>query len=1000
MTTPLRLADLLPRGETALAASGILLAQKLVLLDASGVELITNAQLDALLGAIPTDWSFVELGEIIDAASLNPTVAEQLAGWVARRTGAPIGRPPAPPSATIGTETELIVRSATGVMHPLRMLDQVIEEYRDYLRSEFRARDTGLKEALERELDTPGFLAQETFYQAHRPFKRGTRWQDLPLEPRLAQAMARRAGTHAYLHQSDAINHLLGPSAGPMVVTTGTGSGKTETFLLPVIQNAITDATHYPHPGLTAILVYPMNALANDQFERISVYLSETGLGGMVTVRQYDRGTSQAERQELRRRPPHILLTNYMMLEYLLVRPADREGIFANHRCRFLVLDEVHSYRGTLGSNIALLVRRLRAHLVQARQDWRPTVPPAEEPRRFPALIPIGTSATIKTLDEGTQSLEERIRLRDSAVQTFFSTLTGAQHDSIRVISETLEDLQPPAEAIYPTQPGNVDTSRLDVTDHKAVHTALCALTGQPSTLPLDSVARRARLLWDLNRLLVGAPRSLSQLVAQIQATVLERTSSPAEDLIAEIEAALVIGAALPEGTPGALRLRAHRFIRGGWQFHRCLNPACGKLYPMGEGECQLCGMRTAPLYLCRSCGADYLRFAGTDPKDPTANPLTPSAAPNEVAEWLLYEQGRFKLIQEDENEDGDEGEIPGSRRGTHKVDKQMRGRKVFHGSFDPASCWFSTDAHTHPLQVTLAPARTQCLCCGATLGSRNVLTPVALGTSAAVKVIAEGLVGALAEAHRSQPSNDGKERLLVFSDSRQDAAHQARFIIFASRYDRMRRRVFQTLREHGPLSIQQMVERLRDRAVNERDNPATEALRTTFIPPETQQRIQAWEEAPLLDEIALNAGYRATLINLGLVQVVYYSLEDRVRAAGTDLLAATGLNTVQFVHLCRCLLDAIRSRGCLGRELLRYHPLHPGCPDALRAADWERRVKRPQGYPLDKHGQPLTHFPTLEHVLLAIDSMRHIQHGDQFSRPGQTKTAALSFGAAHQPGA
>ena len=64
--------------------------------------------------------------------------------------------------------------------------------------------------------------------------------------------------------------------------------------------------------------------------------------------------------RSMRRNPPHILLTNYMMLEYLLVRPADRDDIFANHRCRFLVLDEVHTYRGTLGSNIALLVRRLQ----------------------------------------------------------------------------------------------------------------------------------------------------------------------------------------------------------------------------------------------------------------------------------------------------------------------------------------------------------------------------------------------------------------------------------------------------------------------------------------------------------------------------------------------------------------------------------------------------------------------------------------------------------------
>src|SRR5271156_3661175 len=133
-----------------------------------------------------------------------------------------------------------------------------------------------------------------------------------------------------------------------------------------------------------------MNALANDQRLRIEEYLAAAGLTGAVRVEQYDRGTAQAKREEMRTNPPHILLTNYMMLEYLLVRPADRDGIFANHRCRFLVLDEVHTYRGTLGCNIAFLVRRLRSHLERARHDWNPDPLPADRPFRYPSLVPVG----------------------------------------------------------------------------------------------------------------------------------------------------------------------------------------------------------------------------------------------------------------------------------------------------------------------------------------------------------------------------------------------------------------------------------------------------------------------------------------------------------------------------------------------------------------------------------------------------------------------------------
>jgi hypothetical protein len=471
-------------------------------------------------------------------------------------------------------------------LHPIKALDHVLEEYRDYLRTEFRAKDANLRAALDRELDSPGFLAQEPFFQAHRPFKSGKAWRELPVDARLAQVMEQRSNSKAaYLHQSEAIQELLSPTPRPVVVTTGTGSGKTEAFLLPVIQNAFDDAVRFKKNGLTAILVYPMNALANDQKLRIADYLEGAGFAGAIRVEQYDRTTSQAKREEMRANPPHIVLTNYMMLEYLLVRPADREDIFANHRCRYLVLDEVHTYRGTLGSNIALLVRRLRVHLARARQDWRPNVPAEDQARRYPPLVPVGTSATIKSLAEENRPREEIIKLRDEAVQDFFSTLAGVDRSSIRVFGEELQDIPIPGEAQYPAQPGRCDHENLDVSDIEAVRKSLCHLAGLPGTTGLAEAARKTRLLWDLNRWLIRRPMSVSQIVAQVREDVPERKSAPDAALLEETLSALVLGAALPDGTPGALRLRVHRFIRGGWKFYRCVNPACGRLYPKGEEQ-------------------------------------------------------------------------------------------------------------------------------------------------------------------------------------------------------------------------------------------------------------------------------------------------------------------------------------------------------------------------------------------------------------------------------
>jgi hypothetical protein len=839
-------------------------------------------------------------------------------------------------------------------LHPIKALDHVLDEYRDYLQTEFRAKDANLRAALARELDAPGFLAQEPFFQAHRPFKSGKAWRDLPIDARLAQVMEQRSGSRtAYLHQSDAIAELLSPAPRPVVVTTGTGSGKTESFLLPVIQNAFDDAVRFKKNGLTAILVYPMNALANDQRLRIADYLEGAGFAGAVRVEQYDRSTSQTKREQMRANPPHILLTNYMMLEYLLVRPADREDIFANHRCRFLVLDEVHTYRGTLGSNIALLTRRLRVHLGRARQDWSPSVPAAEQARRFPSLVPVGTSATIKSLAEEDRPREEIVRLRDEAVKEFFGTLTGVERASIRVFGEELQDIPIPGEAAYPARPGRCDHESLDVSNAEAVRTSLCQLAGLPATTGLADAARRARLLWDLNRWLIRKPMSVSQIVAQIREEVRERKTADEAAVLEETLSALVLGAALPDGVPGALRLRVHRFIRGGWKFYRCVNPACGRLYPKGEEQCPTCNHRTAPLYLCRNCGADYLRFTG----DFNTGPLVPSADPEDSPEWMLYEPQRFDLppIGADDSDSSDDGnQAYQGGRGQQQVPSQIARQPLIDGSFDPETLRFSTNAGEFPVQATLAPARLRCLCCGGTAGSRSVLTPVGLGTSAAVKVLSEGLVESLSAANRGRPGHDNKERLLVFSDSRQDAAHQARFIIFSSRYDRMRRRLVELLEQHRELTIQRAVELLGELAEQTRDNPFIPEA-TDWINDEARARIQAWEEAPLLDEISVNAGYRATVLNLGLVGLKYHRLDEYVKARGAGLAHSLGIQPDELEHLCRVLLDEIRTRGALSRPMLQFNPAHVACPQAFKLAEWERQLRSPQGYPLTAQGEIAT---------------------------------------------
>ena len=147
---------------------------------------------------------------------------------------------------------------------------------------------------------------------------------------------------------------------------------------------------------------------------------------------------------------------------------------------------------------------------------------------------------------------------------------------------------------------------------------------------------------------------------------------------------------------------------------------------------------------------------------------------------------------------------------------------------------------------------------------------------------------------------------------------------------------------------------------VDEQDNPYAPE-RGIRIYSETLEQIRAWEEAPLLDELAVNAGYRATLMNLGLVSVEYDQLAEYVEREAKDISARLGVGPAQLTHICRCLLDDMRTRGALSRSLLRFHPLFPACPDFMRAAQWERRVKAPKGYAASDTGQPLAYRDAAE---------------------------------------
>ncbi len=822
------------------------------------------------------------------------------------------------------------------MLHPINALDHVIESYRDYLSTEFRARDPQLRQALEDALDQAGFLAQEPYFSAHRPFPQELRWSNLSLDPKLADAISTRARSEfAFLHQSQAINHLLGSNVSPVVITTGTGSGKTEAFLAPVLQAVIEDTVkQHKKPGLVAIIIYPMNALANDQYERIQEYLSVSGWAGSVDVQMYNRTTKEAEREAMRRRPPHILLTNYQMLEYLLVRPKDREGLFAEHRMRFLIFDEVHTYRGSLGTHVALLVRRLKAHLKRS-------VPGSAVP------VCVGTSATIRSKLPGITS--------EMAVQEYFGRLVNELPQSVRVIGESKVELQIPPNSQYAPVP-SVGMPNLE--DAEELRQTVVALSNVSDDSSLAESAQQARILWDLNDWLSAGPLPVSEMVRHIHSKP-ERADWDEDFIRKEVINALRIGAALPEDIPNNLRLRAHRFVRGGWEFHRCINPACGKLFPKGEDQCDKCGCRTAPLYLCRACGADFLRMTGSEdgigelkPYFET-DPFSFLADADKPIEWLLFRPERWKdyVYKPEDDDTGIAEEQEEYEIGIASRKKKAKSRTIqtITGSFDPESPQFTSDLHAFPYKVSLHNSRRKCPGCGTTGGPRPIVTRVSLGTSAAVKVLAEGVMEALPTDLKAI---DHKKRLLVFADSRQDAAHQARFVHFAARYDRMRQRVVQILRTEGqPMLFQRVVEQLGQLGWQKKDNPHLPQVGRPRG--DDLNKVLAYEEAPLLDDFAANTRYRATLENLGLVAVVYQDMDEFLHQNGKEIAASFHVPESQVGYLISQFLDSFRRASLLHRDLLRYHPESISKKAITWAAEWERRFNNPVGIPVGQDNYP-----------------------------------------------
>lgn len=468
--------------------------------------------------------------------------------------------------------------------------DKLVEDYNEYTRSFIKIGDPRIERFVTEELNAGAFWP-EPLIQLNPSFECGGTIDDLVergiLHPKCSEIF--RLGKsdedplgkqlRLYCHQRDAI--LKARESRSYVLTSGTGSGKSLTYIVPIVSHVLHRGSG---KGIQAIVVYPMNALANSQAEELSKYLQKVYPERLPPVR-FARYTGQergAEREQIRTNPPDILLTNYMMLELLLTRREDAGLVEAARALRFLVFDELHTYRGRQGADVAMLIRRCR--LAFGAED----------------IVCVGTSATMAS--EGT-SEDQKQHVAQVAQKLF-----GVPFTSDQIIGEALEratrelDFNAPDVIAQLRHAIETDAEAPDDTDSFCSH-------------PLSSWIESAfgiRTESETGRLVRQAPRRLlgGDGAAEALARITSMDSSRCAHVIRRF---LLKGSQIYRSASSrfpVFAFRLHQFFTRGDTVWTTIEPEdqrhlelSKKISKPGEPQKLL-----FPLVFCRHCGAAYYR--------------------------------------------------------------------------------------------------------------------------------------------------------------------------------------------------------------------------------------------------------------------------------------------------------------------------------------------------------------------------------------------------------
>lgn len=821
-------------------------------------------------------------------------------------------------------------------LNPIQTGKQVIDQFGRYLLSTFPIAHPDLhrqfRQILQHGLGGERFLSKGPYVYLNRPFEQGPTIQQLIDEPGLKlhpvlKGIFRFDSLHK--HQELAIRAI---KAGQhTVLSTGTGSGKTEAFLLPIFDLCLRLRDEKAPPGLVAIIVYPQNALVNDQLKRLREMLAGTGIRfARYTGETPDgRGDNMPQmensraytREELRRvnedenfalipweecysradiqdssKTPRILLTNYSQLEYLMLRDKDL-NLFRNTPLKYLVMDEVHTYTGELGSEVACLIRRVRAVAKKKPEE----------------LICVGTSATIGD-NRGKADPETLTR-------EFAHRLFGVDKNNITIIREVYKKPDPPAQNSYvpsfPEHPDELLNKLLDaardtqlqespeeIPDHLlAVAEELCgrkASAGVSNSDRLFDLLTSNRLVYQLKNIFTE-PNQIDDVLPRLT-SIGDRKNRNTTDIVSEVLCYLTLGALAQRDGEPVLLPKLHYFVRGLQGIWAVLDPAGLRLFASHTEAQKSSDYKALPMILCKSCGQHYFKlFLESD-----------IAAGDSLFAASGYRKGR---VPADKRDDVQAGEttvyVTDALVTVEDEDVKLasgylcRFCGTLHDS-QPTQCQDDKCRHRGAdtfLKVSYfhKDEESRCPSCGS---PQSHMISTHSSEVFDVHILAQSLLGAMQEPEL--------QKLIVFADSRQDTAFQAAWMEERSKRFRLRHILYSIL-HHEPSRIwglNSLAGEILERAID-----LGLFKRQPFGQDEDEMRIKWF----LLEEIGTIQQRRIGVENLGLAKVVYHKLDVQTDPEffthwGTilDISPADVLKTV------RLILDYYRRVGTISDPLFQ----------------------------------------------------------------------------------